>query len=580
MTVADIKNTETLDGVAPLADTIRRACERLKPERMRADLEAFARRVKLSGTPEELESFRYLEGRLAGMGYECRLILHDAYISLPGPARLRVADLEPVCITHSFGCPAQGLQAVIVDVGAGTDEDFAAVDLTDKIALIDGIASPQLTDRANRAGAIGQIHVSPHEYRHEMCVSPVWGNPDPGKLERLPKTAVVTVSAEDGAHIRTTLQQYSGLTAVMDAEVDTRWRKTPLLTAEFMPEGASSDCPFVLFSGHHDTWFHGVMDNGSANATMLAVAEALLGEASSWKRGLRLAFWSGHSHGRYSGSAWYADTHFRELAARCVAHVNVDSTGGIGATVLADTPASSELRALADEAVAAQSGQRVWGARMMRVGDQSFWGIGVPSIFTGMSEQPSAGVNDGAASYAAGAEPRQGAGFGWWWHTEFDTIDKIDMGFLLRDTRVYCHALTRLLCSQTLPVDYHAWLDDFAAAVTSLQEQLAGRLDLAPVHEGVMCIRTALPGVPSDKLVIALSRALVPLDFTAGDRFVHDPALAAAPYQVLNPIRALAASPPDTDAARFAAVSARQALNRVVWMLEGAAASLGAGGAA
>jgi len=72
----------------------------------------------------------------------------------------------------------------------------------------------------------------------------------------------------------------------------------------------------------------------------------------------------------------------------------------------------------------------------------------------------------------------------------------------------------------------------------------------------------------------------VPLDFTAGDRFVHDPALAAAPYQVLNPIRALAASPPDTDAARFAAVSARQALNRVVWMLEGAAASLGAGGAA
>src|SRR5215472_14515176 len=43
----------------------------------------FAKRIKLSGTPEELESFRYLKSCLDGYGYRTALIAHDAYISLP-----------------------------------------------------------------------------------------------------------------------------------------------------------------------------------------------------------------------------------------------------------------------------------------------------------------------------------------------------------------------------------------------------------------------------------------------------------------------------------------------------------------
>ena len=36
-----------------------------------------------------------------------------------------------------------------------------------------------------------------------------------------------------------------------------------------------------------------------------------------------------NSAARYSGSAWYADEHWRELERRCAAHVNVDLTGGM-----------------------------------------------------------------------------------------------------------------------------------------------------------------------------------------------------------------------------------------------------------
>src|SRR5690606_37677880 len=115
--------------------------------------------------------------------------------------------------------------------------------------------------------------------------------------------------------------------------------------------------PFVLISGHHDTWYYGVMDNGSANAGMLEVARLCAERRGQWKRGLRICFWSGHSHGRYSGSTWYADTNWDDLERRCVAHVNVDSLGGVGATELTKAAAMTELRHIAAEAVERISGQ-------------------------------------------------------------------------------------------------------------------------------------------------------------------------------------------------------------------------------
>jgi len=72
-----------------------------------AHLEEFAKRVKLSGTPEELESFHYLQRQLDSMGFATTLKQHDAYISLPGAARLEAGLETPACITHSFSRPGR-----------------------------------------------------------------------------------------------------------------------------------------------------------------------------------------------------------------------------------------------------------------------------------------------------------------------------------------------------------------------------------------------------------------------------------------------------------------------------------------
>src|SRR4029077_18331456 len=184
-----------------------------------------------------------------------------------------------------------------------------------------------------------------------------WAHPSDETLARRPATAACTISKLDGEALRAKLVAEGKLEAVLHAKVDTGWRKTPLLVAEL--DGPSGpDAPFVLFSGHHDTWYFGVMDNGSANATMLEAARLLAGRRAGWRRGLRICFWSGHSHGRYSGSAWYVDRNFDELDRRCVAHVNVDSTGAEGATVLTNSGVTDELKSVAAEAIEMVSGQK------------------------------------------------------------------------------------------------------------------------------------------------------------------------------------------------------------------------------
>jgi hypothetical protein len=360
----------------------------------------------------------------------------------------------------------------------------------------------------------------------------------------------------------------------MEAEVDTNWRKTPLLVAELGPPTDADDAPFVMFSGHHDTWHFGVMDNGGANATMLEAARLLAAQRSEWKRGLRVCFWSGHSHGRYSGSAWYADEYFDELDRRCVAHVNVDSTGAEGATVLTNSGVTDELKSVAAEAIEVVSGQRHAGRRHGRAADQSFWGVGIPSMFGSLSHQPPSPVKMLTA-------------LGWWWHTPHDTIDHIDPENLTRDTRIVLRVLQRLLISPVLPYDYAAYAFALGDQLIKLSGQLAGRLDIsrliAATREleqqsiSVLGMQAASSVEATDRVNAALMRAsrwLVPLNYTTGERFRHDPALPHVPWPSLAGMWELARLPSGSPDTAFYTVHARQMRNRVAHALREANTAL------
>jgi hypothetical protein len=530
-------------------------------KRLMAHCAAFARHVKLSGTPEELESMRYVRSQLDEAGYRTTLLSHDAYISLPGPARVEAGGQVLTAITHSFsrGAPPEGLSGPLVYIGEGTEGDFARQDLRGAIVLVEGIASPAVAARAARVGAIGQLHISPHQHLHEMCISPVWGSPGSETLGDLPATVTCTVSDADGGALREALKRGETPEVVLHASVDTGWRKTPILVADL--DGPEPDGPFVMFSGHHDTWYFGVMDNGSANATMIESARVLARHRERWRRSLRLCFWSGHSHGRYSGSSWYSDTYWDELERRCAVHVNVDSTGGVGASVLTESGVAAELAGLAVDVIRAETNAVHEGRRASRNSDMSFWGIGVPSMFGSLSHQPPAPV-------------KMRNPLGWWWHTPHDLLDKVDEANLARDTRVFVRTLWHLLTDKMLPLDYAAHADALLDELHAIDATLNGRLSLEPLIVAATALQEAASGHFPDHVLMAVSRALVPADYTTGDRFSHDPALPQPPWPVLQPIRALAAAGPDEDAVRFGLVDAKRARNRMQHALREATRAL------
>src|SRR5207237_5110637 len=233
---------------------------------------------------------------------------------------------------------------------------------------------------------------------------------------------------------------------------------------------------FVLFSGHVDAWHHGAMDNGTANATMLEIARLLATRRDALARGIRFAFWSGHSHGRYAGSAWYADHAWRELHARCVLHLNVDSTGARGATDYCVRHARGDAQSLAEAAVADVTGQRGRARRFSRAGDQSFWGAGVPSAFMSLSGLPKQDTElSRAMERLVGS-----AGFPWWWHTKDDTIDKIDADVLVLDTKVYLASALRWLNAPVLPLEHGRAARGLLAELETLQAAAGTRFDLTP----------------------------------------------------------------------------------------------------
>jgi Peptidase family M28 len=529
----------------------------------------FARRIKLSGTPEELESFRYLEACMVEFGYRTKLLFHDAYISLPGRSRVTVDNREIRSITHSMSraTPVDGVSGELIDVGKGDAARIASMDVRGKILLADGIASEEVASPASAAGALGHLHVSTNEHLYEMCVSPVWGSPSQYTRRALPSTVLCTIPRSEGEGLRQQLGRGERVRVALEAEVDTGWRKTPLLVAELMPDG-ERDAPFVLFSGHHDSWHYGVMDNGTANATMLEAARLLAEQRAKWRRGLRVCFWSGHSHGRYSGSAWYADEHFDELDRRCVAHVNIDSTGGKGAELLTNSGVIDELKGLAADEIRTVSGQNHLGRRHGRVADHSFWGVGLPSMF-------------GSLSHHKAGEPENPPGaLGWWWHTPHDLLDNIDPENHKRDTRIVLRVLARLLTDRVLPLDYAAYADALSGELDRIAAALGKHLDIAGLVDAAAELRRSAKAIaeraasasdtearPMDAALMRASRILVPLNYTYGDRFRHDPAVTHPAWPSLEGLRELARLDEGSPELLFYVVHARQTRNRIAYAL-------------
>jgi hypothetical protein len=175
------------------------------------------------------------------------------------------------------------------------------------------------------------------------------------------------------------------------------------------------------------------------------------------------------------------------------------------------------------------------------------------------------------------------SGFPWWWHTLEDTIDKIDGAVLTQDTRVYVATALRLANAPVLPLGHARAARAVADSAAELHAAAAGRFDLSPVVQAARDLARALadqeprlaalgaPGAAAaaaDRTLMRLSRVLVPLLYTGGDRFDHDLAVGIPPLAGLDPARRLTALDAGADATRFQIAALVRERNRVLHALD------------
>jgi hypothetical protein len=543
-------------------------------------LERFSTLFRDSGTADERAAAEYIRDTVAGYGLQARILEFESLISWPraGTLTLLESGEEITVRTRSFGAstPAGGVEAELVFVpfaqpGAGemifshraVAGDYSGLDVTGKIVLtMDG--GPDGIRRAEEHGAAGHIHIWPSDEAvvHEMIGTSVWGTPTPTSARRLPRIPVLGLSNASGARLEA-LCARGPVRVRMTSDVHTAWMPVPLVVADLAAGAPDADDLFLLVGAHIDSWYEGITDNATGDAALIELARVLAQQRGALRRGVRFAWWPGHSTGRYSGSTWYVDTHFMELRERCVGYLNIDSPGVRETTVWDCRYNMGEIEHITRAVVQALSGQAPNIRRPLKAGDQSFLGVGLPSM--------------GAFRMLASDHPDRkavgGGGGAYWWHSPEDTLDKADAEILAEDTRIYVTMTARMCQPAALPYDFRPSADDFLTHLSELQEAAGRYLDLTPALDAAHAYRAAAErlaqrGAGADVArynvaALAVTRIVNPALFTIDGPYEMDPALQLPVLPGLAPMRELAALDPASDAHRFLWTQLIRQRNRV-----------------
>ncbi len=557
-------------------------------------LERFSTLVRLSGSEEEAEAARAITDRLTEFGVPHTVHRPRCLISWPGPATLRTTGdtgRQFTVKTPSFSPSTAGQEvtAELVYLPGEQPGSMAQLfserkatdivpDMRGKILITEGMGMSARGLDLEKSGAVAAIFVSPGERIHEGITTNTWGSPDLDSLGRTPPVPILTINRSEGNALIEQVKQ-GPVEVAFSNQVEVGWREIPVIVAEI--EGQTVPDEFVLFHGHLDSWHVGIGDNATGDATLLEIARVFHANRDKLARSLRIAWWSGHSHGRYAGSTWYADEFAIDLMENCVSHVNCDSPGCRWATIYENVMWVAEAAELGQTTIKDVTGQDSTGLRPLRAGDCSFNNLGIPIYFMLSSTMP-ADLREEKGYYGVG-----GCGGNIAWHTEDDTLEIADRDNLLRDIKVYAAVLLRTLNAPLHPFDYRAAVEDVRHHLQNYAEAASGTFDFGPAFDELDRLQASLhrfyerleasppadPVAASDANAVQrrLGRRLISLSYSRDGQFRQDPARSTSPLPDLQPATQLVDLDPQSDLANVIAVHLTRGQNRLIWACRSAA---------
>lgn len=414
------------------------------------------------------------------------------FLSVPESAAVTIGGQVIAAWPATFA-RSTGENAVGGSLRLASDDEDDPGSLSGTIAVVEADLTPDVAFSLERRGAVAQIFLTPGERVQSRNCSTIWGTPTHESAPRRPRTPIVMVARHAGEGLR------EGAIRGLDAHVSTSlregWAGSPVLVADI--HGAHDPDEFVLV-------------HGSDDEALVALAKECHAVRADLTRGIRFAWWPDRHLGSAVGSSWYADAFAGDIDQWCVAHVSVGGEPG------ADAYWMAEAAELCLESIG-RAGESVPNARRPpRAANYSFNQIGVTGLFGGHRFPPS----------------------------------------------VYANAVLHLARAPIYPFDYTAPLLEMGAAAQRYQAAAGNEMDFSGVSQDLARLRRAISAWrsdadtefgrhPSDPAIRrrvnatmrALARVLVPLGFSRGERFDHDPALRFSALPRLEASLHLAAAP-------------------------------------
>lgn len=394
-------------AAAPTTQTLPAA----SPTAAMAHVTALSRQIgtRLAGTEGDTRGAEYMASEFRKLGYSVQMQafpfrffeeLQPPSVNVVAPS---AEKLNPLTMEYSASTPEAGVEAEIVAVGLGRQEDFSGKQLTGKIALIERgqIRFSEKVANASAAGAIAVII-----YNHQP------GAPQTGTLIDMSRIAAVIIPQDEGQAL---LRRLSGGPVRVRIVVRTATGQRTSHNVIGVKRGTRTPNEFVVVGGHRDT-VHvspGANDNASGTAAVLEAARLLASTPTA--RTVHFVGFGAEELGLI-GSRFYA----QNPPGRIVGMINMDMVGR-GPMQVGNSNEEMSLVELGEQ-VAQRLGIRVSRFRLGRQSGSdhaSFEAIGVPTVFIHTGDDPAI-------------------------HTPNDTADRVDPALIAQAASIAAHAALQL----------------------------------------------------------------------------------------------------------------------------------------
>lgn len=494
----------------------------LSSKNMLETVKSFNHLHRYSGTPDGEEAARILGEKLEQYGVPYEVCVYDGFFSRPLSAFLTAEGNTYPLVGDVYSREADGLLGELYYDSLSTEKGLTQLEesrrfaaFKDKIVLTwDG--KGDFAKRALESGALAILHICPTRgnYIHHSNIGSVWGTPGLDEAVYMKFLPSAGIRRADGEALAKLLGR-STVAGELSVRMETGIKSSTMVVAEI----PGSDDNFILVSGHYDSWYEGITDNAVSDAILLEYARILYSHRGSLNRGIKLAWWSGHSDGRFAGSAWYCDSHYKELKKHCAAHVNLDLTGCKNSDQISVRTACTEGLDFTGDLIEKYTGRRPKGyLAMVRGADQSFWGAQVP-ITIMLKYEP---LKEKRCADCPGGGP--------WWHTPQDTLDKLDERIMLRDAAINLEIIEILQGTKVLPVRPAEFMEDLDRRLNRLLDLLPGDFDCRSLREVWPRVKTAFSRLDdlvhqenvSDEDIKETVGKLLHLVYCRRDPYTHD----------------------------------------------------------